>query len=40
MTELLDVRSAVQAADPGFYDDLDPFDDATAGTDLSLAGAR
>ncbi|MET3976861.1 two-component system chemotaxis sensor kinase CheA [Cellulosimicrobium sp. 4261] len=40
VTELLDVRSAVQAADPGFYDDLDPFDDATAGTDLSLAGAR
>lgn len=39
VTELLDVRSAVQAADPGFYDDLDPFDDATA-ADLSLAGAR
>ncbi len=40
VTELLDVRSAVQAADPGFYDDLDPFDDATAENDLSLAGAR
>lgn len=40
VTELLDVRSAVQAADPGFYDDLDPFDDATAANDLSLAGAR
>ena len=39
VTELLDVRSAVQAADPGFYDDLDPFD-ATAENDLSLAGAR
>ncbi|MFC8923829.1 chemotaxis protein CheA [Cellulosimicrobium sp. NPDC057127] len=47
VTELLDVRSAVQAADPDFFDDVetggagfDDLNDPLAGSGLTLAGAR
>ncbi|WP_069388089.1 chemotaxis protein CheA, partial [Cellulosimicrobium cellulans] len=49
VTELLDVRSAVRAADPGFFDDVEGVDglddlsglsDPVAGSGLTLAGAR